>query len=160
MPFDEDEDIVVPAKTGLKQVKSTNPLLNKPKKQTQEEFNELVRATEEVKTGYKYKASELTLAFNKILNDKTLPQNKHPLAKDMESEIISNMIHLSSDISNDPNEPEGYGALMWVVLLLKFALSQRDKINTLEYNLMQVSKKVDARAAVKLEGLDKPQGSA
>ena len=53
------------------------------------------------------------------------------------------MIKLAVDVNNDPNEQEGMGSLMWIVLLLKTLLMQRDRINQLEYVVSQLEKKND-----------------
>ena len=74
--------------------------------------------------------------------DKTLAQHKNMIQQDFEKELLQKMIQLAIDINNDPNEKEGMGSLTWITLLLRTCLSQRDKINRLEYALAQLEKKV------------------
>jgi hypothetical protein len=66
------------------------------------------------------------------------------------------MIKLAVEINTDPNEQEGMGSLMWIVLLLKTCVSQRDRINKLEYSVSQLEKKLESYQENK-KGLDTPQ---
>ena len=63
------------------------------------------------------------------------------------------MIHLAVDINNDPNEQEGMGSLTWITLLFSACLSQRDRLNKLEYLTEQLGKKIDSMQ------VDKPKVS-
>ena len=54
------------------------------------------------------------------------------------------MVQLGIDINNDPNEQEGMGSMTWITLLLKICLSQKDRINQLEYSVSQMEKKISA----------------
>lgn len=145
MPFDENEEEVVPAKNaGLKKVSSQKSIFdNIPKKPSQDDFQKRVASSQERLTGYKLSVSQLTQQFLKLLNDKTLKQNKNLFDQDIEKEVIANMIQLAQEINNDPAEQEGMGSLSWITILLKVALSQRNRINDLEYRLSVLEKKAN-----------------
>jgi hypothetical protein len=154
MPFDEEDNDVelVPNKRGLRQVSSQKSIFDgAPQKQTQQEFDRKVKDLQERASGYKQKAAEYSAQFKKSMLDKTLQQNKSIFAKELESELLSNMIKLAVEVNNDPNEQEGMGSLMWIILLLKTCLMQRDKINFLEYSIFQLEKKLESIADVEVK---------
>lgn len=144
MPFDEEDDdtLLVPQKKDrLKNVSSQKSIFESiPKKPTQQDLDKQVKEREEKGTGYKQRASDLAIKFRKLQEDKTLPSNRSIFANEMEREILSEMISLAIEINNDPNEQEGMGSLSWITLLFKTVLSQRDRINKLEYALLQMEK--------------------
>lgn len=147
MPFGEENDNIEdsPANNSrLKKVSSQKSIFDEAKKKlSQREINDAIKKAEENNINYKKRAAELTLNFKKVVSDKTLPQNRNVFLNETEQEILSNMINLAAEINNDPNEQEGMGSLMWIALLLKTCLSQRDRINVLEYTLQQLEKKID-----------------
>lgn len=147
MPFDEEEDqqSVQSQKLGLKKVSTQKSIFdNMPKKRSQEELNEKVAAAQKRAGTHKVKAMELASQFNKILADKTLPQNRNMFQKEVEKELLGKMVQLAADINNDPNEQfDGMGSLGWITLLLRTCFNQRDKINLLEYRVEQLEKKSD-----------------
>jgi len=145
MPFNEEEDLTLKVpKIGLKNVSSQKSIFDaKPKKPSQEDFDHKVQKIQETNSGYKAKAAELALQFRKLLEDKTLLQNKNVFARELEKEILTNMAELAIEINNDPHEQEGMGSLGWVILLLKTVLSQRDRINNLEYTISLLDKKIE-----------------
>lgn len=148
MPFDEEEDSpsIQSQKVGLKKVSSQKSIFDSmPKKPTQAEFEDKVHAVQERMSNNKKQASDLASQFIKIMTDKTLKENKSPFALDMEKEVLTNMISLAVQINSDPNEQyDGMGSLGWITLLLKTCLSQRDRINRLEYALTLLDKKTSA----------------
>lgn len=116
------------------------------RKPTQQEFQQQVQQTQETLSGYKKRAAELFVQFQKAMADKTLPQNRNIFNAESEKELLQNMIILAAEINSDPNERESEGSLTWIVLLLKTCFTQRDKLNELEYALVQLQKKVDPTA--------------
>jgi hypothetical protein len=147
MPFDEEEDVptIQSQKIGLKQVSSQKSIFETmPKKPTQEEFTQQVKKVQERMSAYKARTTELAIQFNKAMADKTLPVNKNMFQKEMELEILRNMVKLAQDINSDVKEREGEGSLSWITLLLKTSFNRRDKINNLEFALQQLEKKIDA----------------
>jgi hypothetical protein len=162
MPFDEeDEDQVSNQKTGLKNVSTQRSIFEQMKKKpTQEDFEKQVKAVEQKMASYKQRAAELAVQFKKIVEDKTLSQNKNIFNTELEREVLSKMIQLASEINNDPNEQEGMGSLSWITLLFKTVLSQRDRINNLEYSISQLDKKIDidnlsSKIIKQIQSLDK-----
>ena len=93
---------------------------------------------------YAAEAAQLTLAFKKVVLDKTLPINKSILAKDAEHSLITNLIELGTAMNNDVREKEGIGAMGNIALLLGTLLVQRDRINELGYVVEQLERKVHA----------------
>jgi hypothetical protein len=148
MPFDEednDQQSVQSKKLGLKNVSTQKSIFDgMPKKPTQDELDQRVKKVQERASGYKAKAAELALQFNKSMADKTLPQNRNLFQQEMEKDLLKQMVELAVDINNDPNEKEGMGSLSWITLLLRTCFSQRDKINRLEYAMSILEKKFDS----------------
>jgi hypothetical protein len=145
MPFDEEDDVEqksIQNKTGLNKVSSQKSIFdNIPKKPSSEDFDEKVKQVNEQNSLYKQRAAEYSIQFKKTIADKTLQQNRNVFSNELEQEIVSKMIRLAADINEDPNEQEGMGSLMWVALLMKTCLYQRDRINDLEYSVSQLKKK-------------------
>ena len=154
MPFESDEEDIKPKMTAGKVSSQKSIFENIPKKPTQKEFEATVKQVEETKATHKQKAAGLSLNYRKLIEDRTLLQNKHILAKDIEIETISEMLKLSQEVEDDMDEPAGVGSLMWISLLLKLTLYQRDRLNSLEYGLTQVDKKCEA-ILQQLNSLDK-----
>ena len=145
MPFDEEDDEqVIAPRVGLKKVSSQQSMFEgQPKKPTQDEFDKRVNQIQDRSSSYKARAAELASQFNSTMSDKTLKQNKNVFAREMERELLTKMIQLAIDVNNDPNEQEGMGSLSWITLLFKTCLSQRDRLNNLEYFVTQLEKKID-----------------
>jgi hypothetical protein len=159
MPFDEEdqEETHSPSRDGLKKVSSQPSLFDKmPKKPTQADLDLKVQQIQERTTGYKLKVSEFAIGFNKAIKDKTLRQNKNIIQRDMEKELIDEMIKFAFQVNEDPAEQEGAGSVSLIMLLLQAIMFQRDRINELEYNQVQAQKKMDAMAK-ETQGLDKPK---
>jgi hypothetical protein len=152
-PFgeDDDEEVISKPKIGLKNL-GTQPSQSS-RHNTQEEFDSKVQGAIDRNSSYKERASDLALQFKKMMIDKTLQQNKNIFSQEMEREVLSKMIQLAVEINNDPHEQEGMGSLTWITLLFTSCLSQRDRINKLEYSLLQLEKKID------FAGLDKKNTS-
>ncbi len=145
MPFDEEEEKDVAPKIGLRNVSSQKSIFEKiPKKPTAEDFDKKVKEIQERSSGYKQRAADLAISFKKMMEDKTLVQNRSIFTNELEREILGKMIQLAVEINNDPNEQEGMGSLGWITLLFKTVLSQRDRINNLEYKIFHLEKKIDS----------------
>lgn len=158
MPFDdEDKEVasVQSSKVGIKNVSSQKSIFdNMPKKPSAEDLNTKVKAIQERENSYKNKTAELAIQFNKAINDKTLRSNKNIIQKEVETELLREMVKLAQEINADLKEREGEGSLSWITLLLKTCFVQRDKINELEYTLAQLSKKIDTPNLSKLISLE------
>ncbi|MCZ2224478.1 MAG: hypothetical protein LC122_12715 [Chitinophagales bacterium] len=103
-------------------------------------FEDKVKDAEETKNLYKKEASLLSLKYKKMLEDKTLVQNKNQLNLEIESDVLRQLVDLGTRINNDQNEQEGMGSMTLIILLLKCNLLLRDKINDLEYKLSLIQK--------------------
>ena len=139
MPFDdteEQEEFSSNKKIGLKQVSSQKSIFDKEKeiKPSKENFEKKVEEVNKKMNDYK------ALSYKKLILDKTLVQNKNIFSEEIEKETLSKMVNLAIEINNDENEQEGMGTLGWVTLLLKYFLHHRDRLNSLEYQLMTLQK--------------------
>lgn len=160
-PFDEEEqeETKSPSRDNLKKVSSQSSIFDKiPKKPSQADLDKRVKDMQERNTGYKARAAELAIAFNNIIKDKTLRSNKNVIQRDMERELIDDMITFAFQVNEDVGEQEGAGSVSVILLLLKSILFQRDRMNELEFAQSQDKKMLDALTK-KLEALDKPKGS-
>jgi hypothetical protein len=145
MPFDEEEQDDNPSehakKIGLKNVSSESSIFDSmPKRRLDPNFKEKIQNAQEQKYVYKDRGAALTSKFQKIMNDKTLPQNKSIFQKEAQSELLKDMIQLAMDINDDANEHEGMGSLGWIALLIQTTLNMKDKVNYLEYELSEIKK--------------------
>lgn len=107
-------------------------------KPNKEAFEQRASQANDRLNSYIERSAELIPLFLKMLNDKTLPENRSILTNDLEKEIIGNMMQLGLDMDADIAEKDGAGSIGLCVLLMKCLLLQRDKMNTIEYNLLQV----------------------
>ncbi len=88
-------------------------------------------------------AFDLAQQFNKIINDKTLVENRGVIATNIEKEVESKLLNLAIDVNNDGNEPnEGMGSIALCAILFKVVLTQRDRINSLEYKVAKIEKQL------------------
>jgi hypothetical protein len=139
MPFDDKE---YTPKAGIKPIVGQKSMFEgKPRPPTQQEFDQQVRQAEDKKQGYNRQAAELFVQFNKVIADKTLPQNRNVFNNETENELLKNMLRFASAANNDTNELEGEGSLALITILLKACLAHRDRINELEYALSVLQKK-------------------
>lgn len=142
MPFDEDDDIEpVKPKIGIKS-QGKSIFDNKKEKPSAEEFEKKSIESNKKLENYQVRAQELAVQFKKIMDDKTLSQNKNIFALEIEKELISKMISLAIEINSDENEIEGMGSLGWVALILKNLISEKDKINQLKYSVLNLENKI------------------
>jgi hypothetical protein len=149
MPQDKDKDAPLPMqgpqewtpKSTMKKPGTQSMFDGKKKPPSQQEFQQKVQAGQETMAGYKKRAAELFVQFQRSMGDKTLAQNRNIFNSETEKEMLQNMLQLATDINNDPNEQEGMGSLTLITLLLKTCLTQRDKINELEFAVDTLQKK-------------------
>ena len=140
-------------------------MFDSKRRPTPQEFQQRVQQSQEKMSGYKKRAAELFVQFQKTVSDKTLPQNRNIFNAEAEKEMLQNMLQLAGEINNDPNEQEGMGSLTWITLLLKTCLSQRDRMNELEYTISMLQKKYESTAMTDYiskeiaKALDKKKGS-
>ncbi len=142
MPLDSEEEDIPLKKVGLKQISSKKSIFDSDasKKNSKENFEQKVDEIHKKSNDYKAKAADLALAYKKLVLDKTLPQNRNVFLEELEKDTLTKMVSLAVEINNDENEQEGMGTMGWVTLLLKYFLFHRDRINTLEYSILQLQK--------------------
>src|ERR1700674_4340666 len=152
-------------KSSVKSQGQKSMIDNKPKQQTSQEFQQKVQASQENISNYKKRAAELFVLFQRAMADKTLAQNRNVFNAETEKEMLQNMLQLAVEINNDPNEQEGMGSLTWITLLFKTCLSQRDRINDIEFAMVTLQKKLESPALTDFinkeiaKTLDKKKGS-
>jgi len=131
VPFEDD---ALDEETIESEALKANPFFKKSnKKPSAADFQREVDEKSSRANSYKDRAAELASSFKKILDDKTLLQNKNIFSLDLEKEIISNLARLAIDMNTDENEIEGMGSVSIITLLLRTSIIQRDRINSLEY---------------------------
>jgi hypothetical protein len=147
MPFDEednDQPSLQSQKLGLKKVSTQSSIFDSmPKKPSPEEFEQQVQRVQERGSSFKAKTADLAVRFYRTMADKTLASNKNMFQKEVEMEMLKDMIKLAQEINAHPLEREGEGSLSLITLLMKTVFNQRDKINALEYYVVQLEKKAD-----------------
>lgn len=143
MPFDEEEDDTLQPqvpKTGLKKVSTQKSIFDDmAKKPSQEDFNKKVAIIQEKDSSYKVSFATLAVELSKVMKDKTLRENKNVFSKEIESELLKNLVNLGKEVNNEA-EDEGEGSIGLITLLFKVALMQRDNINSLEYRVSLLEK--------------------
>jgi len=135
----EDRD----PRVGVKKAGQKSMFEGKPKPQTPQEFQDKVQKAEDRKSSHKQRAADLYLQFQKSMADKTLPQNRNILSRDTEREMLQEIMQLAMDINRDEQEQEGMGSLTCITFLFKTIIFQRDKINELECQLVNLIKKFE-----------------
>jgi hypothetical protein len=115
---------------------------------TQVEFEQ--RAKEFMSDKQERNKTVLSLAqeFMTLIRDRTLPQNKSVMAKDIEQQTVVKLANAALIINQDDSEAEGMGSIAMINLLFKVVLAQRDKLNELEYELAQLKKLSRAQQTV------------
>lgn len=145
MPFDDSPKD--PSKRlGLKQVSGQKSMFDeKPRPQTQEQFQKKVQQEQDNTSEHKKKAADLYIQFMKSMSDKTLTQNKNIFNADTEREMLKNIIELAQDINADENEQDDMGTLTLITFLFKSCILQRDRNNDLEHSLVELNKKIESK---------------
>lgn len=171
MPQDKDAPVSMQGpqewtpKSTMKKPGTPSMFDGKKRPPTQEEFQQKVQMSQETLAGYKKRAAELFIQFQRSMGDKTLTQNRNIFNIETEKEMLQNMLQLATEINNDPNEQEGMGSLTLITLLLKTCLAQRDRMNEMEFALLQIQKKLDPTVLADVvnkenaKALDKKKGS-
>jgi hypothetical protein len=131
-------------KRGLK-IDNSNSSIPVPKTNRTEEFNEQANAVHSKNEEYKQRAWDLSPKFKSIIEDRTLIENKSPVSKNLEQEVLNNLVQLASEMNLDANQPEGRGSVVLSMLLMKMLLVQRDIINSLAYKINTLEKNNDSK---------------
>ena len=105
------------------------------KKQLKQQFEESVKEISESSNEKKIKGMKLSASFIEILKSGTLQENKGPIEKNVEQDVLKQILDFSNELNNDPSEPEGLGSVAVSAILLKSVLLLRDKVNELSHEL-------------------------
>ena len=140
----QDVNKVVVAKRGVKiKNKSEEKRLNdkKEREEYKQKFSQNADRTVVHHTESSKKAVEVITRFMNLSQDKTLKINRGSIAEDVEREARQDILQLALDLNNDESEPDnGKGSVVVVSLLSKILLTYRDRINELEYELLQLKR--------------------
>lgn len=134
---DDEREANIQKGVKLKSDRSTipHPLKETPSEAFDKRVNDSVNNNERIKT----EAWELSSKFVKILQDTTLPENRGPIQKDHEKNIINKLISIAIDLNTDETQKEGIGSVGLATLLFNCVLKQRDIINQLRYDCSIIS---------------------
>ena len=126
---------------GLK-IDNSKSSVEPPKTPTSEVFEQ--KANEALKRieGYKKRFWELSGQFKAMITDRVLVDNKSPIAKNIEGEVLNNLVQVASEMNADATQPEGFGSITLDMLLMKMLLLQRDTINAMAYKISELEKTV------------------
>lgn len=136
--FGDDETDLDDQPKQRVQIKGQKPVAS-PLQQSQE-FQGFAKQAHERSMEYKNRAFTLGKTFIELISDKTLIENKGSIAQNAENQVVSDLAKLAIDMNNDETQDEGMGSIGLVVLLFKTVLSQRNRINALEYKLQKIEK--------------------
>jgi len=157
MPFDEEESQQAPNKKSLK-INNDKSIFIKKNDVSQQDFEKNISDMQGKSAEYALRAAELSSNFRKILDDKSLVKNKNVFQLDVERDILESLIKLCIEMNEDENEKESMGATGLVALLLKACLIQRDRINNLDFNYVQLESRI-LLLEEKLEAIAKDKAS-
>jgi hypothetical protein len=113
-----------------------------PTTPSKKEFEAEAKKVNETLNSYNDRALKLATDFRRIMNDATLPQNRNILSKELEREIITNLMQLAIDINTDQHEKDGMGSVGVEALIMNQLLTLRDRNNFLEFTLEQLTRKM------------------
>jgi hypothetical protein len=116
-----DEDNLINRK-GLKKQGQPSIFDNKPKKPTQQEFDQKVNDVVNKSEYYSNMGADLAIKYATLIKDKTLPINKSLIVSDLEKEITNNFVKYAEEFNNDENEKEGMGSLSIISVVKMFAI--------------------------------------
>lgn len=138
-PFDDDYSDLKKQIKPQQKLTNEKSMFNVP----ENNFEEKVKEIEQNKQKYKQKISQAALNFKKIIEDKTLSENKSPISKEIDSQVLKELTDLASKINSDESEQEGMGSILLNTILLKFMLVYRDRFNSLEYKIQLLNNRID-----------------
>lgn len=127
---------------GLNKVSSKKSMFESNKRPSVSEFEEDARKVNDSSISNKSRVIELSSQFRKIIEDKTLPENRSPLQETFQTETFTKLLELANALNEDDNEPDNVGSMALIVLLMKTNFLLKDKINVLEYKLSLLSEEV------------------
>lgn len=136
--FGDEAEVVQENVRGIKLDQSKSKFAQKEKvERFEERANEVHDALEDRRA----RAIRIAKQFWECMNSKTLSENKGPIQKNTEKELIGNLQMLATEMNGDEHEPEGAGSVALFTLLVKTCILLRDRLNSAEYKLEQLEKK-------------------
>lgn len=138
MSFDNDPKDRKPKK-GLN-ISNKASGVQQPKLANLAAFDEKATEIFEQQENYKSLIWDLSTKYKSFINDKTVPENKSLISKDIEKEVLDKLIGLASEMNEDINQPDGHGNVVLNMLLMKCMLIQRDMINSLSFKVDNLEK--------------------
>lgn len=125
-----------------KKSRFSRPEDNMPKR-TKADFDQEVSQHQKGELEIRNKAAEVSMKFKSLLKDKTVPENRSPLKKDLEEQIIKQLCDVGLKLNGDQNQPEGVGSIGLLNLMMHTILIQRDEINQLSYKVNKLNTSFD-----------------
>jgi len=131
-----------PETTSKKKLKLTNERSSITQKVNEEaEFQQRAAVMMDSRQDQRERGMALVSQFLTSMREKTLPKNRGVLAQDFEKKLRSELVKLVIEINNDETESQdGLGSATLFASVLKVIMLQRDRLNELEYRLLQVEK--------------------
>jgi len=137
MPFESDENFDKKPNLKLGKNVATQAPINH-KKELEQKAKESLQLDKDIADRIK----KVSASLNEIIiENKTLPKNKTNIQKDIEKEIINEILNIGTILNQDETKPEGYGSMATINLLFKIILKQKDIINTLDYRISNLESK-------------------
>jgi hypothetical protein len=127
---------------GLK-INNNNSSVAEPKKNNADALNEVAQGVKLKLDEYKQRTWDLSNKFKALVEDRFLIENKSPIAKDLEKEVLDGLVLLASEMNADEYQPEGFGNIAINYMLMKMILLQRDRLNALEHKVEKLTKPND-----------------
>lgn len=143
MPSELDDDKeVAPIKGRGVKLNNKNSSIPPPVTNQAAAFSEKATMVFNKFEEFKKRTWELSSKFKAFVEDKILPENKSSITKDLEMEVLNNLVSLANEMNADEHQPEGIGGVALCMLLMKCILIQRDTVNLLYYKIDKLEKQV------------------
>lgn len=139
---DDNANNVAQPTPGLKESLAKKSRFLRPEdnlpKRTKEDFDKEVSQHQKSEMEIRNQAAEMAMKFKSLLKDRTVLENKSPLKKDFEEQVIRQLCDVGLKLNNDPNQPEGIGSIGILNLMMHAILIQRDTINNLSHKVSKM----------------------
>lgn len=124
---------------GLK-INNSNSSVAEPTKNNTATLNEVAQEIKSKHDEFKQRTWDLSAKFKSLVEDRFLVENKSPISKELEKEVLDGLVVLALEMNADDNQPEGLGSTALAHILMKMVLLQRDRLNALEHKLEKLTK--------------------
>lgn len=136
------ENKPIPTKRGGLKINNDKSSVNQPKEDYATKFEANAKSAFKDNQEYMKKAAELTGRFKAVFADKTLPENKTQIAKDVEREVILSIVGFCKALNEDENQPQAEGAMAMITIITSMMMGQRDRINQMSYDIEGLQKEI------------------